>query len=237
MKQSQMQPDIRRYFTLLELMVVLVLASMLMLIALPAFESIISGNAVKASSSHVGSLIQLGRQYAISQRRPVAIVMPGDEGTSIPEEHKFRVVRLAYIEKTSSGTYDFVDWVPASKWLYMPVGALIMEVDQDIGIQDNVTYSNNPMDNGATTIDKVDLSAALGGNASIDNVRCIIFASTGRIIGNGLHVTIGEAAFANGYWIIKRAADTPTNISSANQVNLELNRFTGHHVFRYPEDY
>lgn len=228
----------QRLFSLLEMMMVLVLASFLLVMAMPAFHSIISGNSVKASASHIGSLLQLGRQYAVARRRPVAVLMPGNEsGSGLKDEHKFRVARLAFVEETTSGDFDFVEWVENSSWLYLPVGALVMEVDEDVGVQDSVDYARTPEENGATLVDACDLSEVLGGASSVDGIRAVVYSTSGRIEGDATHLTIGESAFTGGYWVIKREANTATNRSSSNQINLELNRFTGGVRYIYPESY
>lgn len=226
----------RHQFSLVELVVVISIAAALMVIALPAFNSMVAGAGVPAGARNSATLFSLGRSYAMAKRRHVAIIMPGPEASNgMRMEDNYRVLRLAYVDYDGTDL-DFDEWVEDSSWLYMPKGIAVMEADADVGIQDSTTYHKIPQENNMTEVNGVNLGGPLGGNLSVNNVRAIVFTPTGKVRGDSLFVTIGEAIHT-GSWVVVNPADTPTNKSAANQMTLELNRFTGTVTFLDPEDY
>jgi type II secretory pathway pseudopilin PulG len=226
----------RHTFSLVELIVVISIAAALMVLTLPAFNSMVTGAGVKSGSRNAATLIALGRSYAMAKRRHVAVIMPGPEASSgLRAEDAFRAMRLAYV--TYDGTdLDFDEWVEDSSWLFMPKGTTIMEADADTGIQDSISYAKIPEENNMTQVDGVNLSGPLAGSASVNDVRAVVFTPTGKVRGESLYLTIGEAIYT-GYWSIVNQASTATNKSSSNQITLEVNRFTGTVTFLNPEDY
>ena len=226
----------RHHFSLVELIVVVTIAAAIMVLALPSFSSMVTGAGVKSGSRNAATLFALARQYAMAKREHVAVIMPGpEESHGLRPEDAFRVMRLAYVDYDGTDL-DFNSWVEDSAWLFMPKGTAIMEADADVGIQDTITHQKIPEENNMTEVDGVNLAGPLAGNASVDDVRAIVFTPTGKIRGESLYVTIGEAIYT-GYWSIVNPAATTTNKSSSNQWTLELNRFTGTVTFLAPEDY
>jgi hypothetical protein len=223
-------------FSLVELVVVISIAAALMVLALPAFNSMITGAGVPAGARNAATLMSLGRSYAMAKRRHVAVVMPGPETSNgLRLEDNFRVLRLAYVDYDGTDL-DFSEWVEDSSWLFMPKGVAIMEADADVGIQDSVTYDKIPEENNMTEVDAVNLGGPLGGGLSVNDVRAVVFTPTGKVRGDSLFVTVGEAIHT-GNWNVVRPASEPKNKSSANQMTLELNRFTGTVTFLNPEEY
>ena len=68
-------------------------------------------------------------------------------------------------------------------------------------------------------------------------VRAVVFAPSGRVRGDSLFITLGEAVYGAGTWDIRKPQNLPNNKSAANQISLEVNRFTGAVTFRSPENY
>jgi Tfp pilus assembly protein FimT len=231
-----MRPLARQKFSLVELIVVISIAAAIMVLALPAFNSMVTGAGVPAGARNSATFFSLGRSYAMAKRRHVAIVMPGPEASNgLQAQDNYRIMRLAYVDYDGTDL-DFSAWVEGSSWLFMPKGVAIMEADADVGIQDSVTYDKVPEENNMTEVDGVDLSVTLGGGSSVNDVRAIVFSPTGKVRGESLFVTIGEAVHT-GSWVISRPGSAATNKSSANQITLELNRFTGTVTYLHPEDY
>ena len=63
-----------------------------------------------------------------------------------------------------------------------------------------------------------------------------MFSKSGSLRGATRYITLGEAEYAGGDWRIDSPANIATNKSCANQVTLEINRFTGSFEYNYPED-
>src|SRR6476646_6649716 len=64
----------RRGFTLLELIVVLMIAGLVMAIAVPPFASLRDRAAVRTATADLGALFSSARQLAITRRTTVAVV-------------------------------------------------------------------------------------------------------------------------------------------------------------------
>ena len=63
-------------FSLVEILTVIVIASILFAIALPAVSSMIRGNAATQAGRELMGRIKAARAYAVSKQTPVAIVLP-----------------------------------------------------------------------------------------------------------------------------------------------------------------
>ncbi|MEA2013132.1 MAG: hypothetical protein U9O87_08685 [Verrucomicrobiota bacterium] len=232
----------KTYFSLVELLVVIVLVSILFGIALAPFQRMISGNNVNSVAKNIGSLLGIARQKSVAARNYVALIMPATAGGNINERYHYGCARIAFVDSN----YNFESWIDDSSWYRLPTGVKIMEVDGDIGINQTGVlgaYSKQPADNATTLINGVDFSEIFNGPISVDNVRSIVFSSTGKCKGSAVYATIGTAAYKNSYWIIKNAqiirneASQIVNESSADQITLHVNRFTGAITYKMPINY
>ena len=68
-----------RGFSVIELMIVLVIASIILGVAIPSFNSLISSNAIASQTNHFSSAISLARSEAI--KRNVSVMMCKRSGT------------------------------------------------------------------------------------------------------------------------------------------------------------
>ena len=227
----------RHCFNLIELLVTIVIVVLLMGMTVPSVISLLSGNKVQSAARDLRTNLQNARLLARASGQSVALIMPGPGSgtTSVPENRRFVAFRLAMV-RPAAGNYDFSAWADESAWSYVPAGVAIMEADGDLGIQDSVDYCRLPEDLNYTKVDNVDL-VALGGGSTADEVRAVVFAPSGRVRGDSLFITLGEAVYGAGTWDIRKPQNLPNNKSAANQISLEVNRFTGAVTFRSPENY
>jgi hypothetical protein len=129
----------------------------------------------------------------------------------------------------------FDRWVENTTWSFLPTGASIMEADDDIGIKSGSTYQATPVDDTYSVVKNVPLSPIGSGTA---DVRAVIFAPTGKVLQTApAWVTIGEAVFSGGNWIVKKPASDAKNKSCANQVSIVADAYTGRAIYKYPADY
>ena len=77
-----------RFFTLVELLVVVAIMGVIIAVGLPAFEKLTIGSGVDAAARQLSAQLRLARQYAISNRCKVAIVMPSSE-TGIADMYRY----------------------------------------------------------------------------------------------------------------------------------------------------
>lgn len=116
-------------FTLVELMVVLFIAGLLAITAIPAFQQIQKGNALKTGIRQVSSAINLARGYAITRRQNTRFVVIGDapdNASRLRSNEEFRQhaekVLCAYAVCTVSTTGELIEYV--RPWEYLPEGVV-----------------------------------------------------------------------------------------------------------------
>ena len=193
----------RRTFTLIELMAVIGIMLLLLGIAVAPFGKMLGGTGVPAGARMVSAQLRLARQYALSQRETVAVVMPRYAG---PAEYRCRAFRTCEVD--SGGT--FVSWIPETRWEFLPDSVVIFEADNDYGDDES-----SPLDDEGTydTVDDVEVD----GNTY--ELRAVIFEPNGRLSG-GLrrYVTLFEGTYDNGALV----ARNQRNIKA-----MEIDSYTG----------
>ena len=212
----------------------LVLGMIIITMTVATYRKLVTSNLVDSAAQLVGSQLLRARQLALAKRRHTALLMPGPNST-IKDKNRYSSLRVAYINH-DSGVYTFDGWPRTGQWLFTRGTCRIMEADADIGIKDTGNPEKNPKDDNFTQVDDVDLTG-LGGGAQVDDVRAIVFRPSGRVRGDTRFITIGESVFVAGKWRIINPDNQSTNVSSANQITLEVNRFTGGVRYRKPENY
>jgi prepilin-type N-terminal cleavage/methylation domain-containing protein len=164
-----------RFFTLVELLVVVAIMGIIIAVGLPAFEKLTIGSGVDAVSRTVGAQLRLARQYAISNRCYVAVLFPSTQiadhidqhylggGWTEPQKNKidpllFSTVRACLIQKpiTPATKLVFSDWIPNTKWELLPIGGLVFQT-QDNAVANNRVFAtatpaaDRPTGNGSIT--------------------------------------------------------------------------------------
>lgn len=206
------QPRLRG-FTLIELMAVLVIMVIIMGVTMPAFNKLVIGTGVEAAARMVGGQLRLARQYAITQRANVALLVPRGGQISSPGNVSYVAIRPCVVTRGSSPT--FTRWIPNTKWEFLPAGSVIAEADNDLGMQsppnDGVSGTNHTI---AT------LGVSSGAVASgTTNVRAIVFRPTGRIqAATQRIVTVAEGMYVGTGLQIR---------NTSNTYDIHVDQFTG----------
>ena len=165
-----------RCFTLIELLVVVAIMGIIIAVGLPAFEKLTIGSGVDAAARQVSAQLRLARQYAISNRCKVALIMPQD---GINASSCYACFRSA----AKKGSADYV-WVNNTNWTFLPTGAAIYDVT-----------------GGQTVSNTMDLTK-IGGGAAMGSLRAVIFKSTGALEGNStVLITLKEAVRTGSSWV------------------------------------
>lgn len=225
----------KRSFTIVELIVAILIAMIIISLTAGMVMRAGDGTRLDGSAKLVGAQLLRGRQMAQAKRQLVAVLMPGNNA-SIDSTKRFACIRVALVTADESKTpveYNFDEFPDDTEWAFLSPGTSIMEADDDCGIVNAGTVQEEPVDNGVSLVQNVNLEE-LGGGPSEDNVRAVIYSSSGRLKGTGhRYVTVGQASFIAGRWLIKDPANlnnrngTLVNRSCANQLTLEVNRYTG----------
>jgi competence protein ComGC len=217
------------------MLLVMVVVGILLAITAPMIRTFTVGGGVTAGISIVQSQLRLARRYALSKRRKVALIMPGNI-SGVAADKRYASLRIAYVtDSNPPNMFAFDRWMEDSEWHFLPTGALVLEADDDIGVQTSGTYAKIPADDGFTRVDNVPLLGIGTGTAS--GVRAVVFTSTGKVTGPSRYVTIGDATFDGATWIIRNPANEPKNKSSGSQVTIEMELYTGNFVTKDPSQY
>ena len=125
---SPMTRHAKRHFTLIELLVVVVIVTVLFAALMPAFNRMMTGNAVSYGARIISSQLNMARIEACRSRRNVAVVFAdaGTEGATYPSGDGVvlnkRAFRSCYV---SDDLKTFEGWIPGTKWEVLPVGAYL----------------------------------------------------------------------------------------------------------------
>jgi len=123
----------RSAFSLLELLVVIAIMGLLLVVAVPGFNSISGGRKLDVAASQVVDALSLARQSAMAQGCRVRWEML-DIGSGTPD---FRIHRLVEFK---NGT-----WQPASKWVALDGTVQINATAARSGLMNKITNSTNVM--------------------------------------------------------------------------------------------
>ena len=151
----------KRYncFSLVELLTVIVIASILFAIAIPAVSSMIRGSASTQAGRELMGRIKAARAYAVSRQTPVAIVFYTTEvpdGATLSSKYAcsaYRICTVKYMEPSKENNnwkgWVFQDWI--SEWYFLPRGVAV-------GLPETMTASlpSNLSDIGSGTKESAD---------------------------------------------------------------------------------
>ena len=121
-------------YTMIEILVVLMMVSILAAIGIGALNGLKAGGGLSNTVRTLSSQISLGRSYAVSKNRYVAVLLPdakvtadgiyNDITSGFLGTEVFRQSRLCYVIY-KDGKYKSNRWVEDSSWVKWPVGVLV----------------------------------------------------------------------------------------------------------------
>lgn len=226
-------------FTLVELLVVICIASLLMGVVLPAFNRMVTGSAVDRLASNLKLRLERAQSQAASSRRHVALILPHGNTTTWTDsqEQAARLggSRMCYVDwnpELSEAT--FRSWVPDEEWSTPERGAYLVRVtDQVSGIaaegspQPTGTNSglNTLINHGSAGDDAKPLKNVIGTlspSSTSSPVNCaIVFSPNGNVRSSAdVYLVVAEAMSDGAALIFPGGA-------AYNFRALKINRVTG----------
>ncbi len=236
---------LRRHFTMVELMVVIVIVSIILAFSVPAFQKLAVGSGVDAAARMLSSQLSLARAEAVSRRKCIAVIMPGAgyaRNTTDDSVYPFQSFRAAIVNNT---THAFEQWVEGTEWTFLPTGTIIASVSgNEIALQ---SINKDPSDPSSPmiTVPKDSWSPAYGslgeevadaaaspfmnetdgtGTRNTSNVRAVIFKPNGRCT-QKLYVTVMEGVYSE--VALGESKTEPERTVLTNIRVMEINAFTG----------
>ena len=152
-----MKRTVRKFYTLVEIMTVIVIAAILFGIGIPAFTTMIQGSNMTIAIRQLSAKISAARAYAVTNRCKVAVLLMT---TGIKEDYCNSAYRVCVVADDNS----FQEWIEDENWKTLPKGVL----RKSIGSVSNVT-----------SIPAVD-TEAIGGNSSLTSASALVFKSNGQ---------------------------------------------------------
>ena len=121
-------------YTIIEILVVLMMVGILAAIGIGALNGLKAGGGVSSTVRTLNSQISLGRSYAVSKNRYVAVLLPdakviadgiyNDKTNGFLATEVFRQSRLCFVVY-KDGKYKFNRWVDDASWVKWPVGVIV----------------------------------------------------------------------------------------------------------------
>ena len=118
--------DLKRWlrnFTLVEIMTVLVIMGIIIAIAFPIIGNKMSGPVVNAGARELMGQLKLARQYAISSRKRVALLLPRADQITDDDYAQYRSASMRIVTVTRAAV--FIEYAANTKWEFLPSGAFV----------------------------------------------------------------------------------------------------------------
>lgn len=225
-----------RRFTLVELLTVTVVMTIIIGATVPAYNRIMTGNAVSYGNRLVTSELNMARTHACQKRKCVAVLFAAPEDgftyNNPDEPVALRAYRCAYV-KYEAGQWNFDKWVEGSQWKFLPRGAFLATTNAS---QDDAKDPDHGFRGSAEVFgveDDAEEDKLFDGEQKF--ILAVIFRKTGRPV-----VTDGSPRVQVRQGVVTGNKDGEGMVAKLNADNYlvaQVNRYTGAVVTKSPEDY
>ncbi len=223
-----------RPFTLIEMLMVMVLAGILAALALPAFQALTTSSSVGETTSLLKNALDVARSRAASSRRYVGLVIDykaeRNPGANNQQAIRLCQVKIKYDNNGNVASFEFDGWLPDSEWKVFEYGAALLCSGKDSGSNPGGTpvKSGASLPSGGNPGDLFSFSSVKDDADGADAFTGygVVFTPYGSLFrpSTTLVFTVGEAKLNGGKFIYE---DTDNDGNPANILKLKLNKFTG----------
>lgn len=194
-----MKRTVRKFYTLIEIMTVIVIAAILFGIGIPAFTTMIQGSNMTVAIRQLSAKIQAARAYAVTNRCRVAVLLVT---TGVKEDYCCSAYRVCVVNSSNV----FQEWIEDENWKTLPKGVL----------RESFTLSA-----GSPTTVTID-AESIGGSAS-SAPPALIFKSDGQMDHATATIRLRQGRYVNSSPIYTERNDTGKIINHP----IEINRYSG----------
>ena len=113
-------------FTLIEMLVVMAIIGIMLGIGIPAVTNLMKSGGLNSATRQVSNALSFARQCAITQRVYARVVFPF--GTPVVPSNPQDMLYRTYAVMTNSDRTAILNWTYATKWEYLPVGVVFLDV-------------------------------------------------------------------------------------------------------------
>ena len=177
-----MKRTVRKFYTLVEIMTVIVIAAILFGIGIPAFTTMIQGSNMTVAIRQLSAKISAARAYAVTNRCKVAVLLVEKENEAkINPDHGYSAYRVCIVNGDSS-PFSFQEWIEDEDWKILPKGIFRepMTSPKEVTI---TAESNEKLKNMLENV----LGENLSGTSI--NLKALIFLPSGQLI-QGQKITL-----------------------------------------------
>lgn len=131
------QPQ-KRFYTLVEIMTVIVIAAILFGIGIPAFTTMIQGSNMTVAIRQLSAKISAARAYAVTNRCKVAVLMPDlvvDNDGKKKDDCCYSAYRVCVVDSGNA----FQEWIEDENWKTLPTGIYRDSVSCTTSVNVNAT--------------------------------------------------------------------------------------------------
>ena len=168
-----MKKRIRRsFYTLVEIMTVIVIAAILFGIGIPAFTTMIQGSNMTVAIRQLSAKMQAARAYAVTNRCKVAVLLVDASGAK--DDYLYSAYRVCVVDKDNK----WQEWIEDENWKTLPKGVL--------------RYSVSP------TTSVTDVNGSEIGGASSVTYPALIFKENGQMVNASSTLTLRQGRYVSG---------------------------------------
>ena len=194
-----MKRTVRKFYTLIEIMTVIVIAAILFGIGIPAFTTMIQGSNMTVAIRQLSAKIQAARAYAVTNRCRVAVLLVT---TGVKEDYCYSAYRVCVVDSSNV----FQEWIEDENWKTLPKGVL----RESIGSLPDVT-----------SIPAADTTMI--GGSSLTSIPALIFKSDGQMDHATATIRLRQGRYVNSSPIYTERNNAGQFINHP----IEINRYSG----------
>ena len=167
-----MKRAVSKFYTLVEIMTVIVIAAILFGIGIPAFTTMIQGSNMTVAIRQLSAKIQAARAYAVTNRCKVALLLME---SGIKEDYCYSAYRVCEVDKDNK----FQSWIEDENWKTLPKGILRESVSNKELITSIPTTDTDSI--GGSSLNSANALVFLE-NGQLKNATSVIYLGQGRYV-------------------------------------------------------